>query len=95
MFWGLGLWGYITSYKGISTNFVLREPSVYQNICDCHYYITRRSKLLCSSPCYAHILSKHFEIVNTQKFIKRRLFFVVIYQQLRISIVFRRFLNAK
>lgn len=27
MFWGLGLWGYITSYKGISTNFVLREPS--------------------------------------------------------------------
>ena len=40
-------------------------------------------------------LTKHFEIVNTQKFIKRRLFFVVIYQQLRISIVFRRFLNAK
>lgn len=30
MFWGLGLWGYITSYKGISTNFVLREPSIYQ-----------------------------------------------------------------
>lgn len=43
IFWGLGLWGYITSYKGISTNFVLREPSVYQNICDCHFYITRRS----------------------------------------------------
>lgn len=35
MFWGLGLWGYITSYKGISTNFVLREPSVYQIISDC------------------------------------------------------------
>lgn len=41
MFWGLGLWGYITSYKGISTNFVLREPSVYQNISDCQ----------CLSPC--------------------------------------------
>lgn len=38
MFWGLGLWGYITSYKGISTNFVLREPSVYQNISDCLFY---------------------------------------------------------
>lgn len=34
----LGLWGYITSYKGISTNFVLREPSVYQNISDCLFY---------------------------------------------------------
>lgn len=94
MFWGLGLWGYITSYKGISTNFVLREPSVYQNISDV-FFITRRLVDHNSSPCYAHILSKHFEIVNTQKFIKRRLFFVVIYQQLRISIVFRRFLNAK
>ena len=38
IFWGLGLWGYITSYKGISTNFVLREPSVYQNISDCLFY---------------------------------------------------------
>lgn len=38
MFWGLGLWGYITSYKGISTNFVLREPFVYQNISDCLFY---------------------------------------------------------
>lgn len=34
----MGLWGYITSYKGISTNFVLREPSVYQNISDCLFY---------------------------------------------------------
>lgn len=51
IFWGLGLWGYITSYKGISTNFVLREPSAYQNICDCHFYITRRSyQVLCCFP---------------------------------------------
>lgn len=35
---GFGVMGYITSYKGISTNFVLREPSVYQNISDCLFY---------------------------------------------------------
>ena len=29
MFWGLGLWGYITSYKGISTKFVRWESSMY------------------------------------------------------------------
>ena len=100
IFWGLGLWGYITSYKGISTNFVLREPSVYQNICDCLSYnqeFQNQDFTVCHSvsdifsisfPRHVHILTKHLQIVNTQYFIKRKAFFVIIYQQLRISMDF-------
>lgn len=92
MFWGLGLWGYITSYKGISTNFVLREPSIYQNIVIIFSHLPEAVLL---TPWYAHILSKHLKIVNTQFFIKRKRFFVAIYQRLNISMLFFMFLNVK
>ena len=65
MFWGLGLWGYITSYKGISTNFVLREPSVYQNICDCQIYITGRSLIVLLRLSYLPVMPIYYQ--NTSK----------------------------
>lgn len=52
MFWGLGLWGYITSYKGISTNFVLREPSIYQNIVIVFFIYQKISYHLLGMPIY-------------------------------------------